>query len=1084
MADFIPPIIARIVGDNLGLKATLADSEAGIASFGNKASGLGAVMGKVGGATIAAAAGIGIAAVKMAGDFQANMTKLVTSAGEAPSALKKVSDGVLNMAVQTGTSTKELSNGLYMIESAGFHSAAGLEVLRAAAQGARAEQAPLADVANAVTSALKSYGLQASDAVTVTNQMVATVGHGKMTMQDLAGSLATVLPIAANAGITFNQLGGAIATLTGHGTSAQEATQELANTIRNLQAPNNVAINEMQQLGISSNDISENLGKRGLTGTLELLSETVLRQMGPSGEVLLNSFNQSKAAANDANIMISKMPASLQALAKEYQQGKISLTDWTKSVKALPADQANLAKQFAVTQNKASGFNQQLKLGTPASQTYEAAIKAMTGGATGLNTTLMLTGGNMATFKSNVDAVANAAHNSGKNVNGWNEIQKTFNFQLSQFKEQAEKTGIQLGTKLIPPLMEAMKWVQNNTGTVKDLAQAIGVFLAASVTVFVGQKAVSLVKSFIGVGKAGVDAVKGIAAFAKGVGGATNAVVENGEVIKKATAANQAGQLFNSIGKGAKAAAVQVGTLTKSLVLQGAAAIKTAAAWVAQKVAVVASAIAEKAAAVAQWLLNIAMDANPIGLIILAIAALIAIVILVVTHWKQVSKFFEGLWKDIKAIFWDAVHAIGGAISAAIKWVEGLPKKAGAAFGKFIAFVKALPGNVLKGVEEIPKIFDAGLKKVGYAIGYAAGWIVRQAILIPYKLGQIFRRLWDDGLHIFEQGATKIIAWSVALPGRLLKWVTDTWHRGVAIAKQLWSDLLNWFEQGGAKVLAWTNALPGKIIKFAVDTYNSVNQWANKMWSDLVNWFMQGGAKVLAWTNSLPGKIAKFFSDMWHDATSWVSRIWHDVVSYFESLPGNAMKGLNALPGMIGKIWSNLVNDAVGFGKNIINGLLNGLKAMASTVTKWISDFASSIGGGFMKALGIGSPSKLFHQFGTYIGMGLVNGLQSMTGAVASQAKVMAAAAVSGFGSPTLQVAAAGASGPVGLGTQSGTLAVNTSALAVGASGSATGADSGPVTLYFQMDSKTVAKAVYPSLAALVQQHKNRNSARSGTMLS
>ena len=55
----------------------------------------------------------------------------------------------------------------------------------------------LGTVANAVTSGLNAYGLSAGKATSFTNQMVTTVGQGKMTMQDLAGSLSAVLPIAA-----------------------------------------------------------------------------------------------------------------------------------------------------------------------------------------------------------------------------------------------------------------------------------------------------------------------------------------------------------------------------------------------------------------------------------------------------------------------------------------------------------------------------------------------------------------------------------------------------------------------------------------------------------------------------------------------------------------------------------------------------------------------------------------------------------------------------------------------------------------------------------------------------------------------
>jgi len=65
----------------------------------------------------------------------------------------------------------------------------------------------------------------------------------------------------------------------------------------------------------------------------------------------------------------------------------------------------------------------------------------------------------------------------------------------------------------------------------------------------------------------------------------------------------------------------------------------------------------------AQWLLNIALDANPIGLLIIAIAALIVIAVLVVTHWSQVSGFFAGLWGPIVGFFRSAWNTIGTFLS-------------------------------------------------------------------------------------------------------------------------------------------------------------------------------------------------------------------------------------------------------------------------------------------------------------------------------------------------------------------------------------------------------------------------------------
>lgn len=53
----------------------------------------------------------------------------------------------------------------------------------------------------------------------------------------------------------------------------------------------------------------------------------------------------------------------------------------------------------------------------------------------------------------------------------------------------------------------------------------------------------------------------------------------------------------------------------------------------------------------AQWLLNAAMDANPIGLVILAIAGLIAAGVALYENWNTVKSAAGTLWNDIKSAF-------------------------------------------------------------------------------------------------------------------------------------------------------------------------------------------------------------------------------------------------------------------------------------------------------------------------------------------------------------------------------------------------------------------------------------------------
>jgi hypothetical protein len=72
----------------------------------------------------------------------------------------------------------------------------------------------------------------------------------------------------------------------------------------------------------------------------------------------------------------------------------------------------------------------------------------------------------------------------------------------------------------------------------------------------------------------------------------------------------------------------------------------------------------------AQWAWDAAMDANPIGLIVIGIAALIAIIVLLVKHWDWVKKAGAAAWHGIKVgaeAAWNFIKKIPGWIGTAFK---------------------------------------------------------------------------------------------------------------------------------------------------------------------------------------------------------------------------------------------------------------------------------------------------------------------------------------------------------------------------------------------------------------------------------
>jgi TP901 family phage tail tape measure protein len=674
-------------------------------------------MSKVGKGVSVVGIGVAAASVKMAGNFQAETAVLQTAAGETAANLGKVRAGILNISKGTGTGLQNLTDGMYTVEKAGYRGAQGLQVLKAAAQGAKEENAKLSDVTNAMTSVMASYHLKATDSTRVMNALKTAAGEGKITMEEFSGALSTVLPIASANKISFDQVAGAVATLTQHGTSAREATHELSATIRQLAAPNNVAVKEMARFGLTAQDVSLNLGKKGLTGTIDELVQVVLAKMGPSGKVLLSSFNTTKQAGDALNAMLQKMPKSLQDLAKQYQSGKIASDDWKMAIKGLPVDQKNLINQYVTLTNKNKGFSDELRKGGPATKTFTEAIKKMSGGAIGLNTVLQLSGESQAGFNERVKKVGESYNNASKDVEGWKTTQGLLNTQIARMKQTVQVLMIQLGTKLIPILSATITWLSKNRDVVYVLAGAIAGVLTLAVVSFAATTVISVAKmtaSFAKLGASGamlgVNLVRGFASASAAASSSTGLAGSLGGSIRKAlspstyTSAFSTLRLrgmyavdglksgFRSVGTAAasmattvKGAAVSAGTSAWSGITSGVSAVgtamktsaiatrdfakaqyesivantKAAVAWTISKAKTLAQATATAVATAAQWLWNVAMDANPIALIIIGITALIGVIILIATK----TTWFQTIWKYT----WGAITT---AFSATVNFIK------------------------------------------------------------------------------------------------------------------------------------------------------------------------------------------------------------------------------------------------------------------------------------------------------------------------------------------------------------------------------------------------------------------------------
>ena len=116
-------------------------------------------------------------------------------------------------------------------------------------------------------------------------------------------------------------------------------------------------------------------------------------------------------------------------------------------------------------------------------------------------------------------------------------------------------------------------------------------------------------------------------------------------------------------------------------------------------------ALVQKVVTAAQWLLNAALTANPIGLVIAAIAALVAGFVILWTKSEGFRNFFIGMWDWIVSKVTGVVDWFKGAFNAAIEFISGLGGKVSGIFSSIANnvgnFFKSPINAIISGVNWI-----------------------------------------------------------------------------------------------------------------------------------------------------------------------------------------------------------------------------------------------------------------------------------------------------------------------------------------------------------------------------------------------
>lgn len=159
--------------------------------------------------------------------FQKAMLEVATLSKEVDGSLTEYMNRVMDMIRDIPIAGDEAAKALYQIVSAGHDGANGMEILEVSAKAATGGLTETATAADAITTILNAYGMQADKAKSVSDKLFTTVRLGKTTFGELGTSIAQAAPIAASFGISLDDVLAAVATITKQGVPTSEAMTKI-----------------------------------------------------------------------------------------------------------------------------------------------------------------------------------------------------------------------------------------------------------------------------------------------------------------------------------------------------------------------------------------------------------------------------------------------------------------------------------------------------------------------------------------------------------------------------------------------------------------------------------------------------------------------------------------------------------------------------------------------------------------------------------------------------------------------------------------------------------------------------------------
>lgn len=317
---------------------------------------------------------------------------------------------------------------------------------------------------------------------------------------------------------------------------------------------------------------------------------------------------------------------------------------------------------------------------------------------------------------------------------------------------------------------------------------------------------------------------------------------------------------------------------------------------------------------------NAALAANPVGAVIAAISALVAVFLYLWNTSEEFRQFWTDMWNGIVEWFSGIIDSIVNFFTVTI------PE----AWESFKTNLQELCSSIVQWFQ------DAWNSVIAFFTETIPAWI--QSVIdwfnqLPYNIGYMVGQII----------------------GHFIQW-------GIDLKNFVTEDIPAFINS----VVEWFKSLPGKIWEWLKSAWEKVKTWGSNIYTSARDWVSKTIDSVVDWFRSLPGKIWTWLTNAVSKVRDWGSNLWNTGINAAKQLVDSVVQKAKELPGKM-----------VDIGINLIKGLWEGIGSVKDWILDKISGFCDGIVDGMLDFFNIGSPSKLMRDMiGKWLPPGIAVGFE------------------------------------------------------------------------------------------------------------